>query len=77
MILRETTRPVLAGLAFGLIGATIATHLMRALLFGVSASDAVSFAGVSIFFFLIAMLAAYVPARRAARVHPMVALRYE
>jgi predicted permease len=77
MILRETTRPVLAGLAFGLIGATIATHLMRALLFGVSTFDAVSFAGVSILFFLIAMLAAYVPARRAARVHPIVALRYE
>jgi len=77
MILRETTRPVLAGLAIGLVGATVATHLMRALLFGVSTFDAVSFAGVSILFFLIAMLAAYVPARRAARVDPMVALRYE
>jgi predicted permease len=77
MILRETTRPVLVGLAIGLIGATAATHLMRAILFGVSAFDPVSFAGVSILFFLIAMLAAYVPARRAARVDPMVALRYE
>ncbi len=77
MILRETTRPVLAGLAIGFIAATIATHLMRAILFGVSAFDAVSFAGVSILFFLVAMLAAYVPARRAARVDPMVALRYE
>lgn len=77
MILRETTRPVLAGLALGLIGATVATHLMRAILFGVSVFDAVSFAGVSNLFFVIAMLAAYVPARRAARVHPMIALRYE
>jgi ABC-type antimicrobial peptide transport system permease subunit len=77
MILRETTRPVLVGLAIGLAGATVATHLMRALLFGVSAFDAVSFGGVSVFFFLIAMLAAYFPARRAARVDPMVALRYE
>jgi len=50
---------------------------MRAILFGVSAFDAVSFAGVSILFFLIAMLAAYVPARRAAGIDPMVALRYE
>jgi macrolide transport system ATP-binding/permease protein len=75
MILRETTRPVLAGLAIGLIGATVATHLMRALLFGVGAFDAVSFISVSLLFFLIAMLAAYVPARRAARVDPMVALR--
>jgi predicted permease len=77
MILRETTRPVLAGLGIGLIGATVATHLMRALLFGVGAFDGVSFIGVSLLFFLIAMLAAYVPARRAARVDPMVALRYE
>ena len=77
MILRETTRPVLAGLAIGLIGATIATHLMRAILFGVGAFDPISFAGVSILFFLIAMLAAYVPSRRAARIDPMAALRYE
>ena len=77
MVLRETTRPVLAGLVIGLIGATVATHLMRALLFGVSTFDAVSFGGVSVLFFLIAMLAAYVPARGAARVDPMVALRYE
>jgi ABC-type antimicrobial peptide transport system permease subunit len=77
MVLRETTRPVLAGLVIGLIGASVATHLMRALLFGVSTFDAVSFGGVSVLFFLIAMLAAYVPARGAARVDPMVALRYE
>jgi len=77
MILRETTRPVLAGLAIGLVGASVAAHLMRAILFGVSRFDTVSFVGVSILFFMIAMLAAYVPARRAARVDPMVALRYE
>ena len=77
MILRETTRPVLAGLAMGLVGATFAARLMRAILFGVSAFDSLSFVGVSILFFLIAMLAAFVPARRAARVDPMVALRYE
>lgn len=77
MILRDTTRPVLAGLAVGIMVATVATHLMRAILFGVSAFDAVSFAGVSILFFSIAMLAAYVPSRRAARVDPIVALRCE
>jgi putative ABC transport system permease protein len=68
---------MLVGLAIGLIGATVATHLLRAILFGVSAFDAVSFADVSILFFLIAMLAAYVPSRGAARVDPSVTLRYE
>jgi ABC-type antimicrobial peptide transport system permease subunit len=77
MILRETTRPVLAGLVIGLVGASVAAHLMRAILFGVSRFDTVSCVGVSILFFMIAMLAAYIPARRAARVDPMVALRYE
>ena len=77
MILRETTRPVIAGLAIGMIGAVFATHLMRAILFGVSTFDPISFIGVSILFFLITMLAAWLPARRAARVDPMIALRYE
>ena len=50
---------------------------MQAVLFGVNTLDAVSFVGVSGLFVLVAMLAAYVPAQRAARVDPMVALRYE
>ena len=77
LIVRETSRPVLVGLAIGIVGAAAAAQLMRAILFGVSTVDPVSFVGVSFLFFLIAMLAAYVPARRAARVDPIVALRYE
>ena len=77
LILIESTRPVLVGLAIGMVGAAGAAHLMRALLFGVNTLDAVSFTGVSALFVVIAMLAAYVPAQRAARVDPMVALRYE
>ena len=77
LILVESTRPVLAGLSIGVVGATGAAHLMQALLFGVNPLDAVSFVGVSGLLFLIAMLAAYLPAQRAARVDPMVALRYE
>jgi ABC-type antimicrobial peptide transport system permease subunit len=77
LILVESTRPVLVGLAIGMVGAAGAAHLMRALLFGVNTLDAVSFTGVSGLFVVIAMLAAYVPAQRAARVDPMVALRYE
>jgi ABC-type antimicrobial peptide transport system permease subunit len=77
LILIESTRPVLVGLAIGMVGAAGAAHLMRALLFGVNTLDAVSFVGVSGLFVVIAMLAAYVPAQRAARIDPMVALRYE
>lgn len=77
LVLSESTRPVIAGLLIGVIGAAGAGYLLRAILFGVSMLDGVSFIGVSALFFLIAMLAAYVPARRAARVDPMVALRYE
>ncbi len=77
LILRETTRPVLLGLLAGLLAATGASYLLRALLFGLSTLDAVSFLGVSVLFLLIALLAAYVPARRATYVDPMVTLRYE
>ncbi len=77
LILIESTRPVLVGVAIGMVGAAGAAHLMRALLFGVNTLDAVSFVAVSGLFVLIAMLAAYIPAQRAARVDPMVALRYE
>ena len=77
MILTENTRPVLLGLLLGSVGAAATAYLLRAILFGVRALDPVSFLGVSAFFFAVAMLAAYVPARRATRVDPMVALRYE
>jgi ABC-type antimicrobial peptide transport system permease subunit len=77
LILRESTHPVILGLLIGLLGAIGAAHLMRAILFGVNTLDAVSFIRVSALFFLIAMLAAYLPARRAARVDPIMALRYE
>jgi putative ABC transport system permease protein len=77
LMLGESTRPVLVGLSIGVVGAAGAAHLMRALLFGVNTLDPLSFVGVSGLFCGVAMLAAYVPARRASRVDPMVALRYE
>jgi len=77
LILVESTRPVVLGLLVGIIGAIGVAQLMRAILFGVTTLDAVSYVGVSALFFTIAMLAAYLPARKATRVDPMVALRYE
>jgi len=77
LILRESVRPVFAGLIAGILLAVGASYLARGLLFGLNGVDAISFAGVSLLFLAIALLASYPPARLAMRVDPMVALRYE
>jgi putative ABC transport system permease protein len=77
LILRESARPVLTGLFAGILLAVGASYLARGLLYGLNGVDSVSLAGVSLLFMAIALLASYPPARRAMRVDPMVALRYE
>ena len=77
LMLRESTRPVVAGLIAGMCLAVGASYLLRGVLYGLHTVDGISFAGVSLVFLAIALLASYVPSRRAMRVDPMVALRYE
>jgi len=77
LMLRESTRPVMAGLIAGMCMAVGASYLLRKVLYGLSTIDGFSFGGVALLFLAIALLASYLPSRRAMRVDPMVALRYE
>ena len=77
LILHEGFRPILAGLVVGVIVSAGVARLLAATLFGLNPLDAVSFIGASLLLSSVALLATYLPARRAVRVDPMVALRYE
>lgn len=77
MVLRQGLRLALAGAAAGLVCALIVSQLMAGLLYGVKPADPLTFAAVAALFILVALLACYIPARRAIRVDPIVALRYE
>ena len=77
MVVRDGMAMALAGVAAGLAGAWSLTHLMAGLLYDVKASDPATFAAVAAALAVTAMLACWVPALKAARVDPMVALRYE
>jgi len=77
LIVRQGMTPAIVGLVLGLGGAFWATRLMERLLYGVTPSDPVTFVSVTAFLGFVAFLASYVPARRATRVAPTEALRYE
>ena len=75
LILTQGMSLVLAGVLIGFVGALFVGRLLSGMLFGVSAGDPISVAGAALVLLLVALLACYLPARRASRVDPLVALR--
>jgi predicted permease len=77
LVMRQGLGLAVTGAALGLVGALIVSHLIQGLLYGVKPTDLPTFAGVALLLMSVALLGCYVPARRAMRVDPMIALRHE
>jgi ABC-type antimicrobial peptide transport system permease subunit len=77
LVLREGLAVTLAGTVVGLAGTLLVSRLMKAYVYGISSTDPLTLTAACLVLAAIALLASYIPARRAARVDPMVALRYE
>jgi putative ABC transport system permease protein len=77
MVVKQGLKPAIAGTILGLIAAALSTGLVRSLLFGVTPTDPLTFTLAPLVLLTTAMLACYLPARRASRLDPTVALRAE
>jgi putative ABC transport system permease protein len=77
LVLRQVMRPVLIGGFVGIVGSAAVSWVLSSMLFGLSAHDPIAFLSVPLFLLAVALVASYIPARRAMKIDPMVALRYE
>ena len=77
LVVRQGMTLALSGVVLGVAAALVFSRLMRSLLFGITATDAMTFVVIPSLLILVALLATYIPARRAARVDPMISLRCE
>jgi ABC-type antimicrobial peptide transport system permease subunit len=75
LVVRQGMALALAGVTVGLGAAFLLTRLIRSLLFGVDATDPITFAGIPFLLAIITLLACYIPAQRAARIDPLISLR--
>jgi ABC-type antimicrobial peptide transport system permease subunit len=77
MVVGQGFKLALIGVAIGIAGALVLTRFLASLLYGLEPTDPLTFIAVSLILIAVALLACYIPARRASKVDPMVALRYE
>ncbi len=77
LVVREGMQLAVLGVSIGVAGALVLTQLVKSLLFGVSATDPATFVAAAALLVVVLLLACWIPARRATKVDPMVALRYK